>query len=172
MSTYPIKVHSQTFDHRGGTKSYHLMLIETADGRSVFINRWGKKGQFGELQVKEFDDKIKAWKEYERKERDKTKNGYAPEGPARDADAATSGNLVKAIGLAVFNKMGAKAVRFIDPDFDTTGMREAEPNRLDEDGRLTGDDKPRKADIANQLKADREKEMAEAYANNPLFGAF
>jgi len=172
VSTYPIKVHSQSFDHRGGTKSYHLMLIETADNRAVFINRWGKKGQFGELQVKEFADVGAAWKEYERKERDKTRNGYAPEGPPRDTVANVSSELAKTIGLAVFNKMGAKAVKHLDPSFDTTGMREAEPNRLDEDGRLTGADKPRTADVSEQLKADRERELKEAYENNPLFGAF
>lgn len=173
MSVYPIKVSSISLDHKNGTKSYHLMVVETADGTALFINRWGKTGQFGELQVKTCT-KAEAWKAFEAKEREKTRGGYGAKGAMRVQEAVTGTDLPKAMTLAVFNKVGAKAINFIDPGFNTSGMRELDDPRTDEDGRVVNDT-TRKADIAAQLEAQRLEEAAAAaqsYASNPNYGRF
>jgi predicted DNA-binding WGR domain protein len=172
--SYPIKTRSISLDHRGGTKSYHLMIIEAANGNAVFISRWGKTGQFGEMKVEEYDSPAKAMKAWEKKEREKTRNGYGQAGPAREGRADTSDEFPKAVSLSIFNKMGASAVKHLDPGFDTAGMREADPAQYDEEtGRKI--DTARKADISEALAAEKaasEKAAAEAYADNPIFGRF
>lgn len=174
MSVYPIKTRSISMDHRGGTKSYHLMIVEAANGHSVFISRWGKTGAFGEVKVETFDSPKKAQQAWDRKEREKVKNGYGQTAPARESRADKQDELIKAIGLTIFNKMGAKAVLHLDPTFDTTGMREADPPQYDEEtGRKL--DTARKADLEEAMKQQRLMEAAaaeEAYRNNPIYGRF
>ena len=54
-------------------------------------------------------------------------------------------------------------------------MREGDPPRLDEDGRLTGQDRPRAVDIAAQVEAEKARQAAESertLKNNPNFGRF
>ncbi|MGV1754804.1 WGR domain-containing protein [Agrobacterium sp. CG674] len=173
--SYPIKVYSQSYDHANGTKSYHLMMIEASNGHCVFINRWGKKGTFGEMQVQTFATPKAAWKAYEKKETAKTRSGYAPLGSQRTNEATDAKTLGAAIGMVVLNKMGASNIKHLDPDYNTAGMREVDPPRTDEEtGKLVGDTS-RKADIAAQLEAEREerrKEAAMAYDDNEEFGIF
>lgn len=174
MSIYPIKSRSISLDHRGGTKSYHLMIIEAANGKCVVINRWGKTGSFGEMKVETFDSPVAAQKAFDKKEREKGRNGYSQTGSTRDTEAADASELVKAIGMATFNKMGAAAVKHLDPNFDTTGMREADPPQYDEEtGRKL--DTARRANLdemMRQQKAAEEAAVLEAYAANDLYGRF
>lgn len=173
--SYPIKVTQQSYDHKGGTKSYHYTLIEAANGKSVVIFRFGKKGQFGQLNVHEFDTPKAAWKVYEKKEEEKQKGGYYPIGTQTVKVANSSSEIVPAVGMALFNKMGARAVNHIDPGFDTSKMRkEADPANLDEEGRRVGDTS-RKADIRDLMEQQKREEAAEAaraYDDNEEFGIF
>lgn len=169
--SYPIKVHQQSLDHHNGTKSYHLVVIEAADGKSLFINRWGKKGQFGQFQVRHHPDAKSAWKNFEKWEVERAKKGYSPAAAARIEEARTPAELSKAVGIGLFNKMGAEAVNHIDPGYDTTGMqRTAALVEYDEEtGRKI--DVSRKADITELLEKQRAEERS-AYAANEDFGMF
>jgi predicted DNA-binding WGR domain protein len=180
MNHYPITVESQSFNHKGGTKSYHLMLIKTNDGRAVVINRWGKTGAFGEMEVKEFTSIPEALKRWQAKERDKTRNGYGPIGPTKSVVAAAPAELTKAIGLATFNKMGAKAVKHLDDGWDTAGMRELDEAKSHDGEFKHVNDTTRKARIdpaeleAERLRmaaAERARQEA-AYQENSNFGRF
>jgi predicted DNA-binding WGR domain protein len=174
MSVYPIKMRTISLDHRGGTKSYHLMMIEAANGNCVVVNRWGKTGVFGEMKVETFDSPVKAQKAWDKKEREKTGKGYSQTGSTREAIASEQSELSRTIGLSTFNKMGASAVKHLDPSFDTTGMREADPAQYDEE---TGAkiDTSRKADLSNLIQEQKQREAenaARAYAENDLYGRF
>ncbi|PZR92079.1 MAG: hypothetical protein DI537_14735 [Stutzerimonas stutzeri] len=175
MATYPIKVSSLSLDHKGGTKSYHIYVIENSDGRSVFVNRWGKSNTFGELQTKQFLDTAAAWKEFQGKEQTKVRNGYSPKSGMKVQTCDDLAQFKAALGIQLFNKIGKEALEHVDPAIDTTGMRSAEPPKTD-DGELKHvRDTARKADISAALAAQREKEQAEveaAYADNPLYGRF
>ena len=174
MSVYPIKTRSISLDHQGGTKSYHLHMIEAANGHCVVINRWGKTGAFGEVKVETFDSPVKANRAFDKKENEKTRKGYSQVGSTRETTAASADELVKAIGMAVFNKMGAAAVKPLDPSFDATGMREADPPQYDEEtGRKL--DTARRANLdemMRQQKAAEEEAVKNAYAANDLYGRF
>nr|AJW30269.1 hypothetical protein pLM21S1_p151 [Sinorhizobium sp. LM21] len=174
MSIYPIKSRTITLDHRGGTKSYHLVLIEAANGNCVVINRWGKTGAFGEMKVETFDSPIKAQKAWDKKEREKTGKGYAQKGGTRERSVAETSELPKIVDAMTFNKMGASAVKHLDPFFDTSGMREADDPQYDEE---TGAklDTARKADLSDAIEAKRiadAEKAARAYDDNDLYGRF
>lgn len=175
--SYPITVTQQSFDHVGGTKSYHFTLIEAANGHSVVVFRYGKKGVFGQIVVQTFETAKAAWKAYEKKEAEKSgsRGGYRPIGVQVTREIADSSEFASKVGLALFNKIGGKAVNHLDPGFDTSKMRqEVDPVTLDENGTKTGDTS-RKADISDllaQQKAEEERRAATAYEDNENFGIF
>lgn len=174
MSTYPIKVSSLSLDHKGGTKSYHISVIETADGRAVFVYRWGKANTFGELKTIN-GDAPSAWRHWKAKEQDKTRGGYYPRSNTRVAKAASSADLSKTLGIQLFHKIGKDAIAHLDPTFDTSKLREADEPKS-EDGELKHTkDTARKADISKELAQMRAEEAAKTekvYADNPMFGRF
>ncbi len=174
MSVYPITSKTISYNHQGGTKSYHLHLIQAANGNCVVINRWGKTGSVGEMKIATFDSPIKAQRAFDKKETEKGRNGYRQVGPARETSAKDASELVKAVGNVYFNKIGASAVRHLDPDFDTTGMRENDDPRWDEEGRAI--DSARRAQIDNELQEEMKRaeaqKVASAYASNDLYGRF
>lgn len=173
MSVYPITSKTISYDHQGGTKSYHLHLIQAANGNCVVINRWGKTGAIGEMKIEMFDSPVKAQRAFDKKETEKTRKGYRQNGPAREATAKDASEIVKAVGNVYFNKMGATAVQHLDPAFDTSGMREVDSPQWDEDGNKL--DSSRKVDPAAVRAAQlaAEKEAAEkAYSENDLYGRF
>lgn len=173
MSVYPITSKIVSLDHQGGTKSYHLHLIQAANGNCVVINRWGKTGSFGEMKVETFDSPVKAQRAFDKKETEKTRKGYRQTSSARETTAKDSSELVKAVGVTFFNKMGVAAVSHLDPGFDTSGMRQLDGPNWDEDGNKL--DPTRKVDPAvireAQLKAQQEA-IEQAYQSNDLYGRF
>jgi predicted DNA-binding WGR domain protein len=173
--SYPIKVTQQSYDHKGGTKSYHFTMIEAADGRCVVVFRYGKKGQFGQLITATFETAKAAWKHYEAKENEKQKGGYTPIGTQSTKVAGNPTELPTTVGIALFNKIGGKAVNHIDTGYDTSKMRqEVDVPTLDEEGRKVGDTS-RKADIKDllaQQKAAEEELAARAYDDNEEYGIF
>ena len=173
MSVYPITSKTVSLDHQGGTKSYHLHLIQNGDGKCVVINRWGKTGAIGEMKFEMFDSPVAAERAFARKETEKTRKGYRQTNATREATANSQTELVKAIGTVYFNKMGASMVKHLDPSFDTTGMREMDGPDWDEDGNKV--DSSRKVDpaVIRAAQIAAEKEAAEkAYSANDLYGRF
>lgn len=174
--SYPITVTQQSLNHKGGTKSYHFTLISNAAGKSVLVFRYGKTGQFGQLVVGQYETVQAAENVWAKKEREKSGSagGYSPTGGRTVKTANSSSELKDAMGLALLNKVGASAVKHIDPSYNTSGMRDTDPATVDEDGRSNGD-VSRKADVRALMEKQREedaKRTAEAYANNENFGIF
>lgn len=174
--SYPITVTQQSLDHRAGTKSYHFTLISNADGKSVLVFRYGKKGQFGQIIVNTYETVEKAEKAWASKEREKSGStgGYTPISGRIVKTAVVSSDLVKTVGLSLFNKMGASAVRHIDPTFNTDGMRDVDPPTVGEDGRSTGDTsrKVNMTELKEQQRVEEEARAAQTYAENADFGIF
>jgi len=172
MSTYPITVLSQHFNHQGGTKSYHVSLISTNDGRYVVVNRWGRTGELGQLKAEIHQTKSQAETAFNTKVKEKTRGGYRFNNELVK-DAANAQELVKIIGLGVFNKMGAAAISHLDPAIDTSRMRQADPPTVDENGNKI--DTARRVDISKAVEEQRRADQAAAEAalkSNPIFGMF
>lgn len=172
MSAYPMIVRSVSMDHRGGTKSYHLMLAAAANGNAIFVSRWGKKGAIGEMKVETFTSLAAAEKAWDKKERAKASNGYSQAGRLREEVAQNVAELRSKMGLPVWTKVG-KNVSHLDPTIDVSGMRETDDPGYDEDGRKL--DNSRKADLSAQIEAQKAAERAESekiLAAHPNFGRF
>lgn len=174
MSAYPVSITSISMDHKGGTKSYHLYLIRSADGpNAVFVSRWGKTGQFGDLKVQISPPDV-ADKAFDKKLSEKTSGGYAVK-THKDLHANSWDEVTRTLGAPLISKIGASAIAAIDNGIDTSAMKEAEPPRLDDDGRLTGLDKPRAVDITKsveELKKQEQAAAAQAYEADPEYGRF
>lgn len=174
MSAYPMQVRSVSMDHTGGTKSYHLLLVTTADGRSLFVSRWGKTGAFGEMKPETFPTSAGGEKAWDKKERQKASGGYRQHGAVRVEAVNDAGDLRRAIGIGVWGKVGAAALKHLDPSLDTSGMREADPVRVNEDGTFNANTS-RNADLSAQIAAEKEAQRIESenvLRANPLFGKF
>lgn len=173
MSAYPMKISSISMHQE--TKSYHLLLITGASGKTVFVRRWGKKGVFGEIKPELYyseNDGLRAWN---RLERAKTSGGYRPEGGIKTISVGDKSGLRAAMGVSVWAKIGKAAINHLDPTIDTSAMREVDPPRIGEDGKLTGEDKPRAVDLTEALAAQKAAEQAEAariLSANPNFARF
>jgi predicted DNA-binding WGR domain protein len=173
MSAYPMTI--RTLSMHQATKSYHLTLVTTADGKSLFIRRWGKKGAFGEVKPEPYSTVKDGERAWDKLDRAKTGGGYRPEGLPRNETANDAAELRSKLGLPVYNKIGKDAINHLDPSIDTSGMREAEPPRVGEDGKLTGEDKPRTVDLSAQIAAQKaadEAEAAKVLKRHPNFGRF
>ncbi len=182
MSAYPVRVESISLDHRGGTKSYHATKVTAQGGNSLVILRFGKTGAFGQVKVDMHDLASRADKAFEKKIDEKMKKGYAvdPKHDPKPQDASDFEELRRLIGRATIGKLGPNHLSHIDPSLDTTGVREAELPRYDENGHLDKETQAEKArrleeekrKAREELKRREEEEFKTAYADNPNFGAF
>lgn len=177
MSVYPISVHTVSMDHKGGTKSYHLVRLVTNDGKSVVVNRWGKKGVFGDIKVHHFrsgEERVGV-NAFDKKYREKTSNGYET---VRDDEVYPKDEteLRRALGRTLFIALGATTVSFIDPDIDVSGLRDAKRADYDEDGyKVDNALRVDPREIERQLEAQKRAEAEAAAAEMkvlPTFGLF
>lgn len=174
MSVYPMHVLKETLNHKGGTKSFHLMEIVNAKGNAVLITRWGKTGTFGQFDVKSFTDGDNCKKAYSKKRAEKTKKGYMP--TPSDMDIVQSEQELRLLlGVGYLSRFGADNLRVLDPNADTTGIRGPSVD-YDEDGNKVDNAKRIDAklmELAKEREAEEQrKREEEAYASNPMFGLF
>ncbi|MER9176288.1 WGR domain-containing protein [Mesorhizobium sp. M0955] len=178
MSSYPIKASRVSLDHHGGTKSYHIILVETADGLGLLVKRWGKTGQFGDMKSESYATYREAEKAFERVFNEKTRKGYAVTGKTVEATANDQHELPGLFGRLVWAKLDAGAIQHICPLMDVADRRQPDPPAFDEDGEFLGKPKPRllspqELEEARRLEAEEKKRQEQAgYASNPLYGMF
>lgn len=177
--SYPILITKYDMPHKGGTKAYSLIFASNADEQAILIYRWGKIGALGQMLVEKHDTLASARQAYDKELRQRERKGYEIGRPI-SATATNQAELAAAIGRAVIAKIGADALRFLDADADTTGMREPDKVTVDEDGNFLGKAAPRKVEVdlkeVERLKAqkaaDEKAALDAAFANNPRFGMF
>lgn len=178
MSAYPMTVHTESLDHSGGSKSFHLMQIDANDGRSVFVSRWGKTGAFGQFKVERFENRPEARRAWDKKRNEKRGGGYRP-GATNMVVAENEADLRRILGVGYLSTFGPDNLRHLDPHFNVTGVRGAKVD-YDENGE--------KVDTAKRVDprllreaAERERQEKEAqaaaqraatYNDDPLFGLF
>jgi len=174
MINYPVKITSWSLDHQGGTKQYHFMKIETADGLALGITRWGKTGTFGQIAIEDGLAK-KISPSLVKKENEKIKKGYfgVTSGPNsyKEFEVDTEVELSRALGPAMLRHLtGVNALALIGHSNDKTYNVFAELTKEKEEK-----DK-RDAVARNQLlQAQHEqkaREQAAIEASNPDWGRF
>lgn len=198
-TTYPIEIQKISLDHKGATKSYHLLLAARADGKCLLVKRWGRKGQFGSISEELFNTTGFAERAFEKVLAEKTGRGYSVLQETNSNKTAVNAEiLVHHFGRPLWAKLSAAAVKQLDEDIDVTGRREPETPRFDEYGNDNGMAQVRmpvytQEQLAAQqaiidaekeearqllLEQERAKEAAQAEkvanmrARNPNFGRF
>lgn len=175
MSVYPMTIQTESMDHKGGTKSYHFMIISNALGKSVYVNRWGKKGAFGQFQVQTFDTFSAAQTAKNKKRADRRSSGYHSIEADTHDQVFNADDLRKFLGRGYGPQFGPDNLLHLDPDYDVTGVRGAKVD-YDENGNKIDSAKrvdPAILEQARQREAEEKKRQEEAvYSANPLFGMF
>lgn len=175
MNPYPMQMTKQSFGSRGGTKDYNFTLVETADNKALIIKRWGKVGAAGQFQIHAYDDVGAANQALSQFNKERVNKGYRLN-ESKDRPIAGQSDLVAGIGRAVFPKIGASAVKHIDPGFDTSGMGELDANTYDEDGNWLSKNAVRRATVDQEAmardKAAREAAERKELESHPLYGMF
>jgi predicted DNA-binding WGR domain protein len=175
MSIYPITVKKESgrADSVSGGKEYHLVRISHGDeGRSIVINRWGKKGSWGVgFKVDRFQDMHDALVAYTDKWRDKLGKQYSDHFIDKTDVCGSEQSLRKALGPYFF-KMRPEDLEWICPGIDTTGVKpqaDAGGFQADEDGRGAWvDPKRRLVEEPKPIEEPIEARISE----NPNWGLF
>lgn len=171
---FPATVERVFLDHQGGTKFYEITTVR-AGLRSMVIRRYGRVKQFGDLEVKLFDDSYQAISHSNQIFREKTsaRKGYRQSGESRSVAAADLDALKLAIGPTVVAKLKPDELKHLDPDADTSTVRDRGDPRFNEDGKFLGEQKPTViTPTKEQEEAAYKAWFEEQRAKNPLFGTF
>lgn len=138
MSAYPIVVRKITMKHRTHEKDYHQVLIVTQDKRCIVINRWGKRGQKGQLEQTRYPEPKSAVAAFDGKRRTKNKDGYVYE-PSVDksVECNDEAEFRKVLGLLYWGEMKSN-LEWLVPGIDTTGSKDPDLPQWEEgaDGKL------------------------------------
>lgn len=175
MSAFPMTVQKVYLEHQGGTKFYALTIIFTNEDKALFLRRWGRKGVFGDMIVEEHKSHKAGVAAYEKLLREKTsgRKGYEVKNEGQDDVHDGVDELKRVVGLAQWAKLSASNLKHLDASIDTTGVREPDPPRFDENGDFLGDAPARKLEITEEMvEADKRARMESAYKSNPKFGMF
>lgn len=168
---YPISIQRRTlsFEQGRSSKEYHIIYIETAGGRALVINRWGRKGSWGQMQVFAFSKLTEAASYAAEKEREKIGKGYSVSAVPPVQVCADEYDFRMRLGPQYIANLNPDNLRFLlGEDVDTTGVRERENPEFEQtpDGRWVRKEKP-----LNTIK-DPEPTVEEQVSRNPLWGLF
>lgn len=167
---YPIKIERMTLAYEQGrsAKEYHIVQINMANGRSVVITRWGRKGSWGQMLAAPFDKFEGACHFADEKRRDKQNKGYRVTSSGA-VDCVDEYKFRSVLGPQYVTNIGPDILKFILGDeVDTTGVRMRENPEFEQtaDGRWVRKEKP-----LNTIK-DPEPTLEEQVSRNPLWGMF
>lgn len=171
MSIYPITVKKKSgrADSVSGGKDYHLVLITLADGRALFVTRFGKKSTWGSgLHVERYDNTAAAESAYRAKHREKLSKAYDEIIIDTKVVCADWSEFRRALGEQYWNKIGASNLEWILPGADTKGVREERQKEFveDKDGKMRVKEEPKR------LIPDVIESAEERVKHTPVWGLF
>lgn len=182
MTTYPIEMSRVTLTYQDGARSdkfYELTLYKVADGRTGFLQRWGKNGSFGQMKFTPWSTFDSAERDFEKVLRTKTGKGYRTSNQI-ERKAETLQELKTLAGIVLWPQLPPSFFTELGIEIDPEDLAKRKELREVKYDKITG--KPiveRKTLSAEQLreaariKQEQDKaEVAETYAQNALFGAF
>jgi hypothetical protein len=149
-----------------GGKDYHLVRVETADRRGMFITRYGRKGQWGVgFEVFNFDNVEDARKAWAAKHREKLEKAYREHFIDSEKEAHSADDLGKILGPQYWTKLGPANLTWLVPGIDTKGSREEPAPEFEQDANGRYRLKDRKRRLIEEKPEERAKD-------NALWGIF
>lgn len=132
----------------GSGKDYHLILITTADGRALYINRWAKKGQWGTGWLCDYYQvAADARDEFRRKHREKIEREYREILVEKEIKVLDEASLRKELGHQYVAAIGKERWAQLLPGADTSGMKDGQVDaefELDAKGKWVRKERARK----------------------------
>lgn len=172
MSEFPITIQKLAYEHKGGTKEYHLLFISNSDGTSILVRRWGKVGRATNIMI---DTEGVSGAALQRHQNERRTKGYQLVSLATQTVVAHDFNeLVAAVSRPVWAKFGADAIAKICPSVDVSGLKPSRGPEYDEDGHKieNGSLKEQAANLLEQVKAAKKDEARTANSTIAGFGRF
>lgn len=171
MSEFPVFYSKSAYEHKGGTKEYHLMLLRNKQDRCIMIRRWGRVGRAVNVKVDTADVRTSGY--YSNADAERRHRGYLLKNRI-EGEASDLQELINAITVPVWTKLGFEAVKIICPSVDVSRLKPARPPEYDEDGRRIRSDRM-SSSAEELLKASLlavEQEILEHNSRIAGFGRF
>lgn len=158
--------------HRGGTKSYTVLLVgNSLLNTALVVFRWGKVGNFGDVQVIRHNTGHAAGVEVDKKITSKGKGGYDVQTEVSNSQISWA-ELVRELGPVYVGKIGREALH-VNPTLDVSKVQGPSVPRTDENGNWIGDQHrgvPREALLPTE--EERQAQLVRQFSSNPTFGMF
>ena len=173
MAIYPIRVKKQSgrADSSSGGKDYHLVLISCANGRSLFVTRFGRKGTWGVgFHVEKSDSLAAAKRSYDRKWAEKLGKAYDEIIIDTEVPCKDEAELRRAIGIQYWSKIGKANLEWLIPGIDASGVREETPVAIEnEEGRFEYKEWPKRLMSNSPKKVETAEDRVKT---TPVWGMF
>ncbi|MCK1543286.1 hypothetical protein IVB12_15325 [Bradyrhizobium sp. 179] len=153
-----------------GGKDYHLIMIKTADGRALYINRWAKAHQWGNGWICEYyPDYLDAKREWDKKHREKIEREYRDVFIDKDHIVYDEAELRKALGPQLIRAIGGPKWAQLIPTADVSGMKDGQHEAEWDERAGRYKERPRKllADVPEPVEA-----IEDRIAANPQWGTW
>lgn len=172
MSVYPITISKTTMGYTYGRsdKQYHVLVLHNADGRAVLINRWGKRGSWGKLDVQQYNSDDEAYKTAQKLTGYKiSSRGYTIEAE-NTVECNDARKLIDALGPQYYYNIGCEALKWLDPDISVSGVKPPESLSpvfvQDKNGRWVPEPRP------PRMPAELVPTPEPIVEKNPMWGLF
>ena len=137
MAIYPIRVKKQSgrADSSSGGKDYHLVLVSAANGKCLFITRFGRKGTWGVgFNVARHMSLEAARRVYDQKHREKLDKAYDEILINTEVPCKDEAELRRALGIQYWSKIGKDNLEWLIPGVDASVVREETPSFVEAEG--------------------------------------
>ena len=135
MAIYPIRVKKQSgrADSSSGGKDYHLVLVSAANGKCLFITRFGRKGTWGVgFNVARHMSLNADW-QFNRIGI-ALDNAYDEILINTEVPCKDEAELRRALGIQYWSKIGKDNLEWLIPGVDASGVREETPSFVEAEG--------------------------------------
>lgn len=126
FSIYRTHLREKRSHGRGVDKDWHeVLIVNTTLGHTLHVTRWGAARSWGSMEIERF---TRAYDRADHKAAvDRVEaRGFEIEAIMENTNLSLD-DLRKLLNTTYWFKLGASNLKFLDPEIDTTGMREAEP---------------------------------------------
>lgn len=175
--SYPISADMWSLDHKGGTKSYHFLVLGNNDGHATVILRYGKTGTFGQFMVTNFTSLSEAQHFASKKADEKDTGGYQQTSESKRRiinNRAELATFIGGVNMSNYKKKNPNFLSYVDPV--DPGADAVNEKAMQSEAALRNQEKAQR-DFEAKAKLEellRQQDLAEkaVYANNPNFRRF
>lgn len=190
MSKYPMQAVKLVFRAdstgrrgKGFTKDYTFYAVVNKDGDGILIRKWGRTGAEGQIKVTKHADEEHLQHTLMQEQKQRGARDYYLDQSKETDNILSATELKMFLGRMVWPRTGADNLKHLDPDFDTTGIKDPREKVAVKhpDGSVTYEYLPKldtkalkkREEVAEQLAREKRREDNQhMMETNPTWGMF